>query len=102
MKRRYIVASTGTLLLQEYWPIACAWKTVVFLKGKNREPEAMAWVGEEVAEKIYEIIDIRIGTVVATAKNPEEARIKRQSFTRSLIKVDAGKGYFQIRIVNKN
>jgi hypothetical protein len=98
MKRRYIVASTGTLLLQEYWPIACAWKTVIFLKGGGREAEAKAWVEENVAEKLYEIIDIRTGKVVATADSPEAARIKRQGFTRALIKVDAGKGFFQIRI----
>jgi len=98
MKRRWITASTGTLLLQEYQPIACAWKTVVFLKGGGREKEAEAWVAERPEKKIYRIVDTRTDTVVASAETPDAARIKRQSFTRSLIKVDAGKGYFQIRI----
>jgi hypothetical protein len=48
-KRRFIEASTGTLLCQEWQPRFCAWKTVVFLKtGTKAEKvkKAKAWLKE--------------------------------------------------------
>ena len=99
MKRRYIVASTGTVLCQEYQPISCAWKTVVFLKGENREPEAKAWVGTQVEEKSYQIVNTFTGAVAASATSEEEANKKKRTLTRALPRTEAGKGIYQIRIV---
>jgi hypothetical protein len=99
MKRRYIVASTGTILLQEYQPISCAWKTVVFLKGGHREKEAIAWVGTKAEAKNYQVINTHTGAIAATAQSEEEATKQKRSLTRALPRTDAGKGIFQIRIV---
>jgi hypothetical protein len=99
MKRRYIVASTGTILLQEYQAISCAWKTVVFLKGEGREPEAKAWVGTETEKKTYQVIDTFAGTVVASVETEEEANKKKRALTRALPRTDAGKGIYQVRIL---
>jgi hypothetical protein len=101
LKRRFITASTGTVLLQEYQPVFCAWKTVVFLKDgdkKSRTATAEAWVAETPAEKIYEIVDTRTAAVVATAVSPDAAKLKKMAFTRALIKPLAGKGIFQVRV----
>jgi hypothetical protein len=101
LQRRFIVASTGTFLCQEYQPVFCAWKTVLFLKEGDfaaRLAAAEAWLAETVAEKIYEIVDTRTDEVVATATSPDAAKLKKMAFTRALIKPLAGKGFFQVRI----
>jgi hypothetical protein len=98
VKRRYIVASTGTVLLQEYQPISCAWKTVVFLKGENREPEAKAWVGAQAEKVSYEVVDTSAGTVVASVGTEEEANKKKRALTRALPRAVAGKGIYKVRI----
>src|SRR4029077_13611477 len=98
MKRRYIVASTGTVLCQEYQPISCAWKTVVFLKDGDTV-KAQAWVEEKAVAKTYQIIDTRTDTVVASAKNEEEANKKKRSLIRASLRSDAGKGIYTVRII---
>lgn len=97
MKRRYIVASTGTVLCQEYQTISCAWKTVVFLKDGDTK-KAEAWVGEKVEKKSYEILDTRTGAVAATAESEEEANKKKRSLTRASLRSEAGKGIYLVRI----
>lgn len=97
MKRRFITASTGTVLCQEWQPISCAWKTMLFLKDGDKV-KAQAWVEEKAAPKTYLVIDTRTETVVATAQSEEEASRKKRSLTRASLKVDAGKGIYEVRI----
>jgi hypothetical protein len=99
MKRRFIVASTGTVLCQEYQAISCAWKTVLFLKDGDTG-KAQAWVGEKTEKKSYEVVDTRTGAVVATAQSEEEANKKKRSLTRAALRSDAGKGFYLVRIVS--
>jgi hypothetical protein len=98
MKRRFIVASTGTVLCQEYQPISCAWKTVVFLKDGDTA-KAQAWVEEKTVVKTYQVIDTRTDTVVASAKSEEEANKKKRSLTRAALRSEAGKGIYAVRII---
>src|SRR3981189_3172152 len=98
MKRRFIVASTGTVLCQEWQPISCAWKTVLFLKDGDTA-KAQAWVETKTIDKNYQVVDTRTNTVVATAKNEEEATRKKRSLTRASLRADAGKGIYEIRTV---
>jgi predicted secreted protein len=93
MKRRFIVASTGTVLCQEWQPISCAWKTVLFRKDGDMV-KAQAWVEEKTEAKTYQIVDTRTDTVVASAKSEEEAKRKKRSLTRAALRVDAGKGIY--------
>lgn len=95
-QRRFIVASTGTVLCQEYQPISCAWKTVLFLKDGDTG-KAKAWVEEKTEEKSYEIVDTRTGATVATAKSEEEASRKKRALIRASLKADAGKKIYEIR-----
>ena len=96
MKRRFIVASTGTVLCQEWQPISCAWKTVLFFKDGDTV-KAQAWVEEKVVAKNYQIVDTRTETVVASAKSEEEAKRKKRSLTRATLRSDAGKGIYEVR-----
>jgi transcriptional antiterminator Rof (Rho-off) len=97
MKRRFIVASTGTILCQEYQPISCAWKTVLFLKDGDTV-KAQAWVEEKTEKKSYQVVDTRTETVVARAESEEEANKKKRSLTRAALRTDARKGIYVVRV----
>jgi hypothetical protein len=97
MKRRFIVASTGTVLCQEWQSISCTWKTVLFLKDGDTA-KAQAWVEEKAVSKNYQIVDTRTDTVIADAKSEEEANKKKRSLTRAALRVDAGKGIYRVRV----
>jgi hypothetical protein len=105
MRRRVITASTGTLLCQEWQPISCAWKTVLFIKHKLNDSKpstqdwakANAWLNEKVKEKTFEIVDTRSNEVVARATSAEEASKKKRALTRALPRTDAGKGVYEVR-----
>src|SRR5258705_14000365 len=96
MKRRFIVASTGTVLCQEWQPISCAWKTVLFLKDGDTA-KAQAWVEAKTIEKSYLIVDTRTDSVVATAQSAEETKRKKRSLTRASLRADAAKGIYEVR-----
>jgi hypothetical protein len=101
MKRRFIVASTGTVLCQEYQAISCTWKTVLFLKDGDTG-KAQAWVGEKTEKKSYEILDTRTGAVVANAASEEEANKKKRSLTRAALRTDAGKRIYKIQPLERS
>lgn len=96
MKRRFIIASTGTVLCQEFQPISCAWKTVLFLKNGDKVA-AQAWVEEKTEAKSYVIVDTRTGAVIAKAASEEEAKKKKRSLIRASLRIDAGKGFYEVR-----
>ena len=99
MKRRFIEASTGTLLCQEWQPISCAWKTVLFLKDGDKR-KAQAWLEEKAVEKTYQIVDTRTGAIIGTAQSEEAATRKKRSLTRAALRVDAGKGIYEVRVAS--